>query len=167
MMVGSRYYSEADMMRMQRDAEQRVREMRNRSRQTAQNGGGSSFMPAFANPNRNWNTGPGQQRGRNHFRVNPQPPPAAPNIEPGPEPTPSEPEVAQTVDNTYAEPENTQANAPFEAASAEKQGTTIIEDIVGSLGIESDTLLIIGLILILINQKADTTLILALAYLLI
>lgn len=49
----------------------------------------------------------------------------------------------------------------------EQPQSTVVGDIMDALGIDEDYLLIIGLILILINQRADTTLILALAYLLV
>jgi len=45
--------------------------------------------------------------------------------------------------------------------------TTLLQDILGGVGLDDDRILILGLILILINDKADTTLILALLYLLL
>ncbi len=45
--------------------------------------------------------------------------------------------------------------------------TTLLQDILGAVGLDDDRVLILGLILILINSKADTTLILALCYLLL
>lgn len=53
-----------------------------------------------------------------------------------------------------------------EDCPAPKDGT-IVGDILDALHLDEDVLLILGLILILLNQRADTTLILALAYLLI
>lgn len=73
-----------------------------------------------------------------------------------PDPAPPEP------------PQEPPAQEPLhEAEPPVKKPTTIIEDVMGALGLDEDYLLIIGLLLILINQRADTTLILALAYLLI
>lgn len=170
MMVGKHYYSEADMMRMQRDAEERVRDMRNRSMQNSGQDNGS-FMPAFAAPpgGRSWTAGPntgrqnssrGQQVQRNPAR-NKQVQRETEQIE----------SIKNEANPEIAEPErlHTENDLPHSAPQApeDDKKTTIIEDIVGSLGVDSDTLLIIGLILILVNQKADTTLILALAYLLI
>lgn len=154
MMVGNRYYSGADMMRMQRDAEDRVREMQERARQTAQESEGDiPPMPSFVNPNRNWSPNPNGRRGQNRPQNrNNQP---RQQSSPVPEPPPQE-EARHSI------PEEPIAPPPPPAPNA----TTLVEDIVGRLGLESDTLLIIGLILILINQKADTTIILALVYLL-
>ena len=120
--VGTKFYSEADMLRMQRDAEERVREMQERTRRRAQQEN-ESDRP-------DWDSTPRQQ-------AQPSPPPE----------------------------QSPQQTAPQDGATA--SGTTILEDLVGAFGADQDTLLIIGLILILINQKADATLILALAYLLL
>lgn len=156
MMVGKRFYSEADMMRMQRDAEARVREMQERARVTAQHTEeGGPPMPPFATGNRNWSTGTNRNRqnrpqrnggggSSNNRQGQAAPPRAEPQAEENPPPS--------------------QQGAP--SAPEEAGNSTILDDIVSSLGLESDTLLIIGLILILVNQKADTTLILALVYLL-
>jgi hypothetical protein len=51
--------------------------------------------------------------------------------------------------------------------TAERSGTTLIQDILNGIGLDDDRILILGLILILINDKADTTLIFALLYLLL
>jgi hypothetical protein len=142
MMVGKRFFSEGDMLRMQRDAEERVREMQARARRTAAlEGPEDAEFPAFVSPNRNWRQNPGgwsreelrADRRQNRLQPPPRPPGGMFHVEPPPPPAP----------------------------------TTVIDDIVGALGMEQDTLLIIGLILILINQKADPTLIMALAYLLL
>jgi hypothetical protein len=44
---------------------------------------------------------------------------------------------------------------------------TVLEELMRALELDEDYLLILGLMLILVNQRADTTIILALAYLLI
>jgi hypothetical protein len=156
MMVGTRYYSEADMMRMQRDAEERVRDMQRRARQTAGNPEGNTPpMPSFANPNRNWNPNPHGRRQQtgghgNASRQNHAPPGHA---------APPEPPPVQGAPEDRAPP------LPLPPPPPPKT-STLVEDMVGRLGLEPDTLLIIGLLLILINQKADTTVILALVYLL-
>ena len=129
--VGTRFYSEADMLRMQRNAEERVREMQLQARQRAQADTGSTADSPLPEADA---------------------PPSAQAF--------SAPSFAQgTVD----------VNAKFGtgASSPPHAGTTMLDDLIGSLGTDQDTLLIIGLLLILINQKADTTLILALAYLLL
>lgn len=156
MTVGRRQYNEAEMMQMQREAEARVREMQTRNRRVA-------LDPPETDPaqrNRNWSTNAGMFRQRGQRRPmqqsgqqsdrqsNPQaaPPTAPPNPE----------EVAPTGHTSPDPPE----------APPKKNGT-IVGDIMDALGLDEDYLLIIGLILILVNQRADTTLILALAYLLI
>jgi len=54
-----------------------------------------------------------------------------------------------------------------EQAPQKKSDTTLLQDILNAIGLDDDRVLILGLILILINSKADTTLILALCYLLL
>jgi len=49
----------------------------------------------------------------------------------------------------------------------ERKDTTLLQDILGGIGLDDDRILILGLILILVNDKADATLILALLYLLL
>ena len=136
MTLGRREYSEADMIRMQRDAEERVREMQSRARQAVDDAEVGNH--SAQSRNRNWNTGSGMRRPPRRG----QRPEPAPEREEAPKKPPPPPEEAQ-------------------------KRTTIIEDVMGALSLDEDYLLIIGLLLILINQRADTTLILALAYLLI
>ncbi|MCL2057375.1 MAG: hypothetical protein FWH02_09205 [Oscillospiraceae bacterium] len=150
MTLGRREYSDADMARMQRDAEERVREMQNRARQAVDdtNGGNNGTQSR----NRNWNNGTGnrrpqQRRGGQRQNETPQRQQQRPQD--------TQPDIEQ----------DTQPEPPVQASSSQR--TTIVEDIMGALGLDEDYLLIIGLLLILINQRADTTLILALAYLLI
>jgi hypothetical protein len=156
MMVGTRYYSEADMMRMQRDAEERVRDMQRRARQTAgAPEGDTPPMPNFVSPNRNWNPHPKGRRGQQQEHGN-----ASRQNHPPPEhTTPPEPPPVQGAPDNQRPPIHLPPPPPPKAS-------TLVEDMVGRLGLEPDTLLIIGLLLILINQKADTTVILALVYLL-
>jgi hypothetical protein len=127
---------------MQRDAEARVRDMQRRARETVE-----EAAPPLPRQ-RGWNQNPGMRRN----------PPYPPNRRPPPPPEPPE---------EHAPLPTTEPPAPeSEAPPPEKTGT-IVGDIMGALGLDEDYLLIIGLILILVNQKADTTLILALASLLI
>ena len=147
-------YNQGDMWRMTRDAEQRVREMRERARTVAQNYD-LPTPPVPSRENRNWSTETGR-------RPDPVPATKMP-LRPQPEEESSQREQAQPYQSNQPQPQSRQR--PEE--SADKKDTTIIQDIVGAVGVGEDTLLILGLILILINQKADTTLILALVYLLI
>lgn len=145
MTVGRKEYTEAELMRMQRDAEDRVREMHNRARQTIEQ------EPVPPPRNRNWNSNPNMRRpGGRRTQSGPRP-------EPQPEPIAQEPPIQEQE----AEPQS--ASPP----EAQPQKTTIVEDVMRALNLDEDYLLIIGLLLILVNQRADTTLILALAYLLI
>lgn len=149
MTVGRRDYNDAEMMRMQRDAEARVREMQNRARQTVEQDPGIS--PPLSQRNRNWSSNPNMQRRRQQQRPQQHPP--------------------QQKEEKTAPPAQDSAPPPTEpavpVAEAGTKTTTIVEDVMNALGLDEDYILIIGLLLILINQRADTTLILALAYLLI
>jgi hypothetical protein len=58
-------------------------------------------------------------------------------------------------------------HAPQRTPSQTPPRPTVIEEILRALELDEDYLLILGLLMILINQRADTTIILALAYLLI
>ena len=169
-------YSNGDMLRMQRDAEMRVQQMRNRARSVAMMESDDSAL------NRNWSSATGRSRqlpsqplrsgpgGRQFPRGAPHAadaPPAAP------EPA-APPEVPQAQDSQSPQSPQSRRNAHSRQNRREQPPSppppndgTIIGDVMGALGMEDDTLLIIGLLLILINQKADTTLLLALAYLLI
>lgn len=162
MTVGNKQYNEADMMQMQREAEARVREMQARSRKAAEDANNSGFPPP---QNRNWSNNSGMFRPRQPRR---QWPSQQQNSQQGqrqqqqnrPQPPKNPPE------KRTPRPEPPHEHLPPEEAPPKKDGT-IIGDIMDALGLDEDYLLIIGLILILINQRADTTLILALAYLLI
>ncbi len=144
MTMGRREYSDAEMMRMQRDAEERVRDMQSRARITVEN----DNLTSTQQRNRNWNNGGGMRRPNNGNNRRPTPEPQQP------QPSNIPPPVAE-------------APTPEENCEEPKKTTTIIEDVMGALSLDEDYLLIVGLMLILINQRADTTLILALAYLLI
>lgn len=147
MTVGGRQYNEADLIQMQREAENRVVEMRNRARRTVEESGGLPFPR-----NRNWSSNPGMNRQRD-FRRPQQQARSAP-------PSPPEPEPAALPEESRPEP------VPSPPEPLPKKDGTVVGDIMNALGLDEDYLLIIGLILILVNQRADTTLILALAYLL-
>ena len=163
-------YSGSDMLRMQRDAQMRVQQMRDRARAAA---GGGEAEPEL---NRNWSSATGRRR---QFPTQPLRPPSntsppvqshAPAQEEPPPPEsvapPHEHIHSETPPVNYAQhtEENTSHRQP---PQSENTDGTILGDVMGALGMEDDTLLIIGLLLILLNQKADTTLLLALAYLLI
>ena len=158
-MADGHSYNDAGMIR---GAEERVREMRRRSLLAAQDMEGEAIpMPSFVNPNRNWNPNPNGRQTQSPLPV--------PRPEPEPETTPPPaiplPEEAPPL--PPAEDSDANESRQQQAEAVGGNPTTLVEDMVGRLGLESDTLLIIGLILILINQKADNTLILALAYLLL
>lgn len=147
MTLGNREYTEADMLRMQREAEERVLDMQNRARATVEQD--NMNIPPVPPRNRNWSSGPGSRRQNRRYPPRPQESQQQRQQEPPPPPEP--PEEAP----------------PPPTAPEEKKQTTMIEDVMGALNLDEDYLLIVGMLLILINQRADTTLILALAYLLI
>ena len=148
-----------DMLLMQQNAERRVREMRSRARTVAM----QDELPPSAPPNRNWSSATGRGRQLPSQPLRPagqqQAPPSNRGFAPQEEP-------AQSTQDSNAPPQHEHSGNDRRRESRPSDGT-IIGDVMSALGLEEDTLLIIGLLLILINQKADTTLLLALAYLLI
>ncbi|MCL2055670.1 MAG: hypothetical protein FWH02_00440 [Oscillospiraceae bacterium] len=167
-MADAGFIGDAEMIN---GARERVREMRRRALLAAQDmEGGAIPMPAFANLNRNWNPNPNGRQVQTPPQNREEPRAPAPQPQPEAAPMP-EPPVIPVMDSAPPLPpdENTanpQPQAEQPGPREPQTGTTLVEDVVGRLGLDSDTLLIIGLILILVNQKADNTLILALAYLL-
>lgn len=151
--VGRKQYNEGDMLRMQRDAEERVRAMQSRARQTLEEANSGTLSPSG---NRNWSSGPNRQRNNRHNPYSQQRGQSQQNQQHKPQPAPEPIPIPEPIPEPPRPP----------AAETKKDGT-IIGDIMGALKLDEDYLLIIGLLLILINQRADTTLILALAYLLI
>jgi len=158
------------MMKMQQDAIARVREMQSRTRQAS--GDIPDHPPPPPPPNRRnqgWNTSPGQSRPRHHRM------PIQPKIDP---PDQFETDLTpidniitppQSVPDPIADhpPEPNPTHSPPPDPAPPEAKTTVIEDILKAVGLDDDRLLIIGLLFILINSKADNTLILALIYLLI
>ncbi|MCL2580541.1 MAG: hypothetical protein FWE32_11035 [Oscillospiraceae bacterium] len=159
------------------DTLSRVREMQERIRQSADTG------PDY----RNWSTNPNIRRQTRIRQEEPEPAPpifTPPRPEPTPAPQPepvSEPqaeEPPQQEENRRQHRGNTSnrrasrppPDPPPNPEPSQPQGggdTTLLQDILGKVGLDDDRVLILGLILILINDKADTTLILALLYLLL
>ena len=151
------------------DAMARIREMQDRARQ-----GGA------ANPFRNWSTDPNIRRSRPHTPTRQEEPPPAPPHEPTPQqeqPQPAPNSNRQAGQNHQRhrrqapsdQPQPLHASVPRQdqeqAAPEAPKDTTLLQDILGGVGLDDDRILILGLILILINSKADATLILALLYL--
>ena len=168
-MPPARGYSGGEMLRMQREAEQRVTEMRNRTRAMQQTE--SPAASSWSSP-----TGRGRQMPSQPLRSPPETTQreeaqstqaelneVPPEIHPDEQP-PARDANATELPQTEANAQNTTQQPPRETSG---ENGTILGDVMGALGVEEDSLLIIGLLLILINQRADTTLLLALAYLLI
>ncbi|WRS27278.1 hypothetical protein U6B65_13245 [Oscillospiraceae bacterium MB08-C2-2] len=169
-------YSERDMMRMQQEAEARVREMHQRAQQTvneANSRSGNQSSGSNRNTMRNWNPGPNTQRrmapnmsagnspGQNTSQQSgrgSQPNSTAPNQ--------SRPKTGQEQPGSQNEANTREQSPPQAEAAAPKAEKTLIQGLLDSIGIDDDRLTILGLMLILLNQKADYTLILALGYLL-
>lgn len=133
---------------MQQDAVARVREMQQRARQTVDEHGAD--MATDPSRNGGWPaSAAGQHSSRRRAPQSPNP-----NLRYG--------DPAQSEPDPPAQP----APPPPQPAREPGKDTTVLQDILGAIGLSDDRLLILGLILILINDKADTTLILALCYLL-
>lgn len=113
-------YTEEDMLRMQQEAVDRVREFQQRSREAT--------GPSWAEP-----TQP-------EPLLHPQPLPLEPVEEEAPLP-----------------PDGGSAPAPIQQP---------LEGLLERLGMDGETALVVGLLLLLYNEKADNLLLLALAYLL-
>ena len=163
----------------QQDAVARIREMQDRARQN-----GVPANPAF----RNWSTNPNMRRrtSAHHRQEEAYPPPPAPPIDDPPPQQPEPPVAPPNANRQVGQGQNYQRRrrqAPPHAhqadytspprqesgpAAQEKpKDTTLLQDILGGIGLDDDRVLILGLVLILINSKADATLILALLYLLL
>ena len=136
-------YTDSELARMQQDAIARAREMHSRAHRA--DGEAPPPVPPPRNT-RGWNTSPGAQRRTQQRQGSPR------GQRPGQEHVPP------------PQPEYTPEPEP---AAAPAGNTTVIEDLMGKLGLDEDRLLIIGLLFILINAKADVTIILALIYLLL
>jgi len=171
-------YAGSDLDRMRQGAMARVREMQDRARQSTDTANSGLH---------NWSTDPNIRR-RNpasHRQEEPDyappPPPAPPPPEPEPEPEQRQPPPNRQQPGAQqrprgssffgrqaAPPRSDHSGAPSARQQAEKpKDTTLLQDVLGNVGLDDDRILILGLILILINDKADTTLILALLYLLL
>jgi hypothetical protein len=159
--MGSREYSDAEIQRMQRDAEDRVREMQERTKQASARENGAPPQGG----NRNWNhwsgarhvsfRTPGQQQ--EQHRAQQQEHRAAQQGQ----------AQAQAHAQQHAHQQHAHPHQQHRAAQRMVQRPTVLEELMRALELDEDYLLILGLMLILINQRADTTIILALAYLLI
>lgn len=153
----------SDIGRLQQEAMARMMEMQ----QQASSRGGWSTDPNV----------PRQNRAPRREQPEPSPPPPPPRPQ-----TPPPPNNRQQQAGNRNQPHN-QRRTPGghspqqrrqqrpvqqpEPEQKQKTDTTLLQDILGAVGLDDDRVLILGLILILINSKADTTLILALCYLLL
>jgi len=172
-------YTSSDLGSAQQDAVFRIREMQSRARQS-----GGSPNPAF----RNWSTNPNIRRqasapGRQE-ETRPPPPPPINTPQPEPEsqqhrqtgaPPGGNRRAGQSQNNQRARRQTPPSahradhtSAPQQESNpADQKDTTLLQDILSGVGLDDDRVLILGLVLILINSKADATLILALLYLLL
>jgi|GEM_PF-668119 len=173
-------YAGSDLDRMRQGAMARVREMQDRARQSTDTANSGLH---------NWSTDPNiRRRNPASYRQEepayiPPPPPPSPH-EPEPEPefeqrrqpptnrrhtgTQQRSRGSSFFGRQTAPPRPDQSGASSTRQQTEKpKDTTLLQDVLGNVGLDDDRILILGLILILINDKADTTLILALLYLLL
>ncbi len=139
-------------------------------------------MQKQANSRGGWSTDPNvprQNRAPRREQPEPAPPPVPP---PRPQAPPSQNNRQQQTGNRnqphnqrrtpggnpqQQQQQRRQQQRPAQPEPEKKTDTTLLQDILGAVGLDDDRVLILGLILILINSKADTTLILALCYLLL
>lgn len=158
-MPETRSYTSAELNRMQQEAMARMMEMR----QEPASGSG-------------WSTNPNMPRQDRAPRQQPPAPPAAPPRQ-GPGGSNGQPQAQPQNRRRPGEtsrsrspgrgPANHRPSPPPPPREEKKGDTTLLQDILGAVGLDDDRVLILGLILILVNAKADTTLILALCYLLL
>ena len=168
-------YADQNIERIRQEAVAKMREMQEGARRD------DGFPGGGAGPrNRNWSTNPNVQRRNRAARrqaeesAPPEPParerhpPAGGGKEnPDRQYIPEQPSQAHHNRSQEAPgPPPTPPPVPQPQPPAPKE-TTVLQDILSAVGLDDDRILILGLILILINDKADTTLILALCYLLI
>lgn len=184
---GQRRYNDADMLRLQQEAEDRVLEMHQRAKRTMENANASiaaSRGGTQQQGNRNWNPGPNTQRrnrnpssssqgsaNQNHPEQTsgrPEPAQNSSRQNPGhPDHTPSgQSQSHKPESNVHTNQDSGGPDRPSTPPGQKPKEKTLIQGILDGIGIDDDRLTIIGLILILLNQKADYTLILALGYLL-
>lgn len=143
-------YRDTDLLRMQQEAAQRVRDMQRRSQERTVETD-DSFFPSFAR--RSWRADPATLPARGRSEAPPIPP-----LEPPVKPPPPAADTAAEERRATPPAGNSPDGGPI---------STLLQDIVKAVGLDDDRLLLIGLLLILINEKADDTLILALCYLLL
>jgi hypothetical protein len=162
--MGRREYSDAEIQRMQHEAEDRLREMQERTRQAAARENGAAPQPQAGNRNwSHWNgarrvsyRSPNQQQEQQRAHQQEQ--------------HRTQQQQQRTQQQQQEQPQPRQHHQhPQHRPAQQSPGPrpTVIEEILRALELDEDYLLILGLLMILINQRADTTIILALAYLLI
>jgi hypothetical protein len=157
--MGRREYSDAEIQRMQREAEDRLREMQERTRQAAARENGAAPPPQTGN--RNWSHWNGARRVSYRSPNQQQEQHRAHQQE--------QQRAQQQQQEQPHQHQHHQRQHPQHRQAHQSPGPrpTVIEEILRALELDEDYLLILGLLMILINQRADTTIILALAYLLI
>lgn len=147
-------YTYSEMRSMQQDAIRRVMEMQRRANERLHRSGGANSAgnrPAQGTQNR-----PNGGRGGQHSG-------------PG---TQQEPQRPSSGGQAHS-PQNQRPVQHSPASQGQSSGLELpftsgaLEGIISRLGLESDQLILIGLLLLLINEGADTTLIMAVFYMLI
>jgi hypothetical protein len=167
--MGRREYSDAEIQRMQQEAEDRVREMQERTKQAAARESGAPRQPQAGN--RNWNhwsgarrvsyRSPNQQQEQHRAHQQEQEHARARQQEQ------EHPHQQQHQHSQHQHQHPQQRPEHRGIPRAPGQRPTVLEELMRALELDEDYMLILGLIMILINPRADTTIILALAYLLI
>lgn len=154
-------YSENDIMRMQQDAMRRVQEMQRRARINL-----NDTIPAPAQPGRT--NGQTQNHGGNN------PPQNQSTHQPRPQQTQQTQQTQQPQNqspgHSHTQPSpgnNEHSSSPLgNLTDLPKKAGSLLSGVFDALGLNSEQLLILAVLFVLINEKADKTVILALCYLL-
>lgn len=154
-------YTEEDILRMQQEAVTRVHEFQTRAK----------TLPFYDVPESDirqyYDPAPALQAPSNHYEPDIRLPPPPPMPEQAPDYPPAAQDESPTPPTSFGEnapPGASPAMMPTEAPPAPTDPFT---GLLARLGVDGETLLIIGLMFLLYNEKADNSLLMALGYLLL
>lgn len=155
-------YSPGELSRMQQEAIQRAREMQRRA-QAATQQFNREFSPDGTGDLRNRPQGQAQNRSRPSQSQTSRSSSQQPKPEEHTSPPPPAPQKAQPQEPHPAKP-------PQESAPPQPMGANLlspIHQVMDALHLDHEKIVLIGLMLILLNEGGDKKLLLALAYLLL
>ncbi len=160
MTVPERNYTNSEVRSMQQDAIQRVMEMQRIANERLQRSN-AVLTSRQEEPPPQPQPAPRRQENPPQNRRQPTPPSHGRGDSRGSSPSPTHHAMPVKLE----EPAPERSSVPAPAPSPFSSGA--LEGFIHRLGLETDQLILIGLLLLLINEGADTTLILAVFYLLI